>query len=144
MKFIQNCTNSIENNLIKIKQIYIKGGCQGASVCSIGMAESKDLARIEEGTQNNDQAATAAVPLVVEYPEIRLKFSENAITATCPFCHQSMVTDLETKPGPFSFLSAVILAHCLLCCVPFLVDRFKDVKHNCPKCKSSIGVFKRM
>ena len=111
------------------------------------MTDSKELARIEEGSKNTAQSGNgtaAAVPLVVEYPEFRLKFTEDAIISTCPYCHQSVVTELESKAGPFAFLSAVIMAHCLLCCIPFLVDRFKDMKHSCPKCKSTIGVFKRM
>lgn len=102
------------------------------------MTESKDLYRLENGT------TCTTVPLVVEYPDIKLKFSEDAVTATCPYCHQSMVTELEPHTGPFSLLSAVILAHCFLCWVPFVVDRFQDMKHSCPKCKSTIGIFKRM
>lgn len=106
------------------------------------MSERKDLARIEEGAGNEE--ASTNTPLVVEYPEIRLKYSEDPLTATCPYCRQSMITEIESRPGPFSLLSAIILAHCFLCCIPFLVDRFKDMKHSCPKCKSTIGVFKRM
>ena len=108
------------------------------------MSESKDLIRIEEGNTQNGAAAGATVPLVVEYPEIKLKFSDNVIVATCPYCHQSMETELEAQPGPFSFLTAIIMAHCLLCCIPFIVDFFKDMKHKCPKCKSTIGIYKRM
>lgn len=90
------------------------------------------------------ETGTTSVPIVIEYPEIKLKLSEDPVTATCPYCHQSMVTDIETLPGPFTFLTAIIMAHCLLCCVPFLVDRFLDVKHHCPKCKSVIGIFRKI
>ena len=87
---------------------------------------------------------SAQVPIVVEYPEIKLKVSEDPVTATCPFCHQAIVTDIVTIPGPFTLLGSVILCHCFLCWVPFVMDQFKDVKHNCPKCKSIIGIFKKI
>lgn len=104
------------------------------------MTEAKDLNGMENGTITE----TAAVPLVVEYPEVKLKVSEVPVTASCPYCHQSMITEIEPQPGPFTLLTAIILAHCLLCCIPFINKRFLDMKHSCPKCKSTIGIFKRM
>ena len=98
-----------------------------------------DLNRMENGG-----GATEMAPIKVEYPEVHLKVSECAMTASCPYCHQSMVTEIEPMIGSFSLLSAVIMAHCLLCCVPLISDRFRDMKHSCPKCKSTIGIFKRM
>lgn len=91
-----------------------------------------------------DESSTARVPIKVEYPEIRLKMSEVSVIASCPYCHERMTTEIEGQPGPFTFLTAIILAHCFLCCVPFFMFRFQDVKHNCPKCNSTIGIFKRM
>lgn len=104
------------------------------------MTESSELNRIENG----EVAESSTVPLVVEYPEVSLKVSECSVIASCPYCHQKMETDLEPQIGPFALLSAVIMAHCFLCCIPLLVDRFQDMKHTCPKCKSAIGIFKRM
>lgn len=98
---------------------------------------TSELNQMEEG-------AAATVPLVVEYPEVRLKVSEEPVSASCPYCHQSMITEIEAQAGPFTLISAIVLAHCLLCCVPFMVERFRDVKHSCSKCKSTIGIFKRM
>lgn len=83
-------------------------------------------------------------PLIVEYPEIRLKVSEGSILATCPYCQEKMKTNTKNRNGPFTLVGAVVLAHCLLCWVPFVVDRFKDIEHSCSKCKSVIGIFKRM
>lgn len=117
--------------------MYIKGDFIVA-MCS-GMTEASELNRIENGAEG-----PAAVPLVIEYPDVNLKVSECSVMASCPYCHQSMQTELEPHIGPFALLSAVILAHCLLCWVPFIVDRFQDMKHSCSKCKSPIGIFKRM
>ena len=80
------------------------------------MTEASNLNSMENGTT----AEIATVPLVVEYPEIKLKVSEVPVTASCPYCHQSMITEVESQPGPFTLLTAVILAHCLLCWVPFI------------------------
>ena len=110
---------------------------------SLRMTESSELNRIENGTNIND-TCNSTVPLVVEYPEIKLKVSEVPVTASCPYCHQSILTEIEAQPGPFTLITAIILAHCLLCCIPFINERFQDMKHSCPKCKSTIGIFKRM
>lgn len=104
-----------------------------------------ELDRIEGGQGSSGVTVTSTTaPIVIEYPEIRLTVTEEPVTASCPFCHQSMVTEIDALPGPFTMLCAVIMAHCLLCWVPFLVDTCKDVKHNCPKCKSTIGIFRRL
>lgn len=102
------------------------------------MTEAEELNQMENGIE------TAAVPIVVEYPEVKLKVSEVPVAASCPYCHQSMITETEPKTGSFTLVTAIILAHCFLCWVPFIVDRFKDMKHSCSKCKSTIGIFKRM
>lgn len=99
---------------------------------------------IEKVNDQNPPADSTTVPITIEYPEIKIKVSDTPITATCPYCHQSMVTEAEPHHGPFTLLSAVILAHCLLCWIPFVVDRFKDFKHRCPKCKSTIGIFRKL
>lgn len=92
-----------------------------------------DLNRIETGA-----------PLIVEYPELKLKVSEIPILATCPYCQEKMTTEIKNRNGPFTLVGAVVLAHCLLCWVPFVVRRFKDIEHNCSNCKSVLGIFKRM
>jgi lipopolysaccharide-induced tumor necrosis factor-alpha factor len=107
--------------------------------CS-NMTEASELNRIENGTADG----TTSVPLVVEYPEVKLKVSEVPVIASCPYCHGSMITEIEAKPGPFTLITAIILAHCFLCWIPFIVERFQDMKHSCPRCKSTIGIFKRM
>lgn len=108
------------------------------------MTEASDLNRIENGEATSSTNNATAVPLVVEYPDVCLKVSECSVMASCPYCHQAMETEIEPHIGPFALLSAVIMAHCLLCWVPLIVDRFQDMKHSCSKCHSAIGIFKRM
>lgn len=92
----------------------------------------------------NATAATDTPSTHVEYPQLRLKLGEDPVHATCPYCRIAMTTQLKERVGPFTLLTAVYLAHCLLCCLPFILGPFRDVDHICSNCNSTIGRYKRM
>ncbi|XP_037620020.1 lipopolysaccharide-induced tumor necrosis factor-alpha factor homolog [Sebastes umbrosus] len=73
---------------------------------------------------------------------------ENPVQVACPQCHQTVLTELEYLPGLLTYLSCggICLIGCAFgcCLIPFLVDRLKDAKHNCPNCKTVLGVHKRI
>ncbi len=89
-------------------------------------------------------APTHENSVIIEYPEVRLKYTEDPIYAVCPYCRQTITTELKERVGAFTMLTFMCFLHCFLCCIPFLVPRFKDVDHHCSNCKSLIGRFKRI
>ncbi|XP_039469019.1 lipopolysaccharide-induced tumor necrosis factor-alpha factor homolog [Oreochromis aureus] len=65
----------------------------------------------------------------------------------CPYCHTSVVTKIEYKIGPYTWLVCGLLAVflCWPCCfIPFCVNDCKDVEHSCPSCNGIIHVHRRM
>lgn len=91
---------------------------------------------------NNERVYENAV--VVEYPEFKLAYTEDPIYARCPYCRQTVTTEPKERIGAFTLLGAICFLHCFLCCLPFIIPRFKDMDHYCSNCHSLIGRFKRI
>lgn len=75
-------------------------------------------------------------------------FHEGPMNITCPQCRQSVVTRTNYETGTLTWLicGALILFGCWLgCCfIPFCVDGCKDVRHTCPNCNTTVGVYRRI
>uniref|UniRef100_W5MLA8 LITAF domain-containing protein n=1 Tax=Lepisosteus oculatus TaxID=7918 RepID=W5MLA8_LEPOC len=60
----------------------------------------------------------------------------------CPSCHQFITTEVFTRVGSVAWMVCFmsILFGCVAgcCLLPFCTDTFKDVVHNCPKCRAQI------
>jgi len=66
---------------------------------------------------------------------------------TCPKCHHNITTQLTYEVGDsaWSWCCCCVIIGCFLgCCfLPFYMDRFKDVVHNCPRCHHEIAKYSR-
>uniref|UniRef100_A0A669DPD8 LITAF domain-containing protein n=1 Tax=Oreochromis niloticus TaxID=8128 RepID=A0A669DPD8_ORENI len=65
----------------------------------------------------------------------------------CPYCHTNVVTKIEYKIGPYTWMVCGLLAVFMcwpFCFIPFCVNDCKDVEHSCPSCNGIIHVHRRM
>lgn len=62
----------------------------------------------------------------------------------CQSCNKVVITEVEYKTGPatwlFCFTSAMAIGWCLpfICFIPFCMENAKDTIHSCPDCKTVI------
>jgi len=67
---------------------------------------------------------------------------------TCQFCGENVITRTRLKPGLLAWISAgfLCLFGCFLgcCLIPFCVDAFQDVEHQCPHCHRIVGIGYRL
>ncbi|AAP33206.1 hypothetical protein; putative LITAF/PIG7 possible membrane associated motif in LPS-induced necrosis factor alpha factor [Ranavirus ambystoma1] len=63
---------------------------------------------------------------------------------TCPHCLAQITTAVDHVVGKMSWVvcTAITLACIPCCCIPFLSNSAKDVRHTCPKCKQAVFVYK--
>ena len=73
-------------------------------------------------------------------PHYELHLGEDSSKITCNYCLEQIETEVEYKIGSQSVIMACITMPCFLCWVPFVLNRFKDSKHSCPKCKKHLGM----
>ena len=62
----------------------------------------------------------------------------------CPSCRKIILTSTSSSTSRFSVLLSawLCLLGCWCCvCLPACLDSLKTVKHNCPKCKTLIGIY---
>lgn len=75
-------------------------------------------------------------------------FHESPMNITCPQCRQNVVTRTSYETGTLTWLvcGGLALFGCWLgcCLIPFCVDGCKDVRHSCPNCNTSVGVYRRI
>ncbi|XP_051789297.1 LITAF domain-containing protein-like [Erpetoichthys calabaricus] len=68
--------------------------------------------------------------------------------AICPKCNQQVLTDTTPVSGALTWISCSLIAFCggILgcCCIPFCLNRCKDVRHTCPHCQQLLFIYKRM
>ncbi len=77
-------------------------------------------------------------------PVLKATLTDAPTLLTCPYCTDRVTTLTRYQFGAFTFMSVGCFASCFLCCIPCFVDFFKDVKHECPKCGSQVGIFGRI
>ncbi|KAL0992858.1 hypothetical protein UPYG_G00100230 [Umbra pygmaea] len=66
----------------------------------------------------------------------------------CPHCREFITTEISTSIGEAACLACVTLSvfGCVAgcCLLPFCIANCKDIKHKCPKCRSSIVTIKKL
>ncbi|XP_056391398.1 lipopolysaccharide-induced tumor necrosis factor-alpha factor homolog isoform X2 [Hyla sarda] len=68
--------------------------------------------------------------------------------ATCPSCHENVVTRVTFHSGLLTWLLCVaimflgLVAGC--CLIPFCMNATKDVDHFCPRCECHLFKYKRL
>lgn len=96
------------------------------------------------------QGMQQGTTIVVGAPAVTVMggFHEVPMNVTCPQCHQAVVTRTSYETGTLTWLicGGLVLLGCWLgCCViPFCVNGCKDVRHTCPNCNTSVGVYRRI
>lgn len=73
-------------------------------------------------------------------------FDPFPVATTCPNCQQVIETNVKYRAGKLTFMMAAlvgILTCGVGCFIPFCVRPLKDAYHSCPKCSSTIGVYRR-
>ena len=97
-----------------------------------------------------EEDETSDLPIFKRYPyraiyDPRLiqVFSTTPELINCPYCKRDVLTTLRSEVGPGTLLSCciLVLGACFGCCIiPFFVRELKDIFHDCPSCKKTIGV----
>ena len=77
------------------------------------------------------------------------QFNQFPVSCMCPNCHQSVVTTTVAETSTLTWLisGGICLLGgwvCCLCLIPFCIDDLKDVRHVCPGCRHTVGVYRRM
>ncbi|KND03051.1 uncharacterized protein SPPG_02117 [Spizellomyces punctatus DAOM BR117] len=104
------------------------------------------VAQPQPGVQYAMYPATVA-PSVSIAVQQGLHFDESKPQImVCTRCQENVTTRVAMEAGPFTWLMAGLI--CVICCpcawIPFASDTFQDKHHYCPKCNSSLAVFKKM
>ncbi|XP_039248499.2 lipopolysaccharide-induced tumor necrosis factor-alpha factor homolog [Styela clava] len=76
-------------------------------------------------------------------------FRESSVRCKCNNCRKTVFTTVEAEVGVFTWLMCTLLficgcSTCFLCLLPFCLDRCKNIRHTCPNCQTTVGVFKRI
>ena len=77
-------------------------------------------------------------------PVLEPTLTEKPTLLSCPYCANRVITETSEQFGAFTFLAIGCFASCALCCIPCIFPQFKDIRHECPTCKSEVGVFNRI
>ncbi|THD28519.1 Lipopolysaccharide induced TNF alpha factor [Fasciola hepatica] len=81
-------------------------------------------------------------------PIILVQYGPHPTVACCPNCNEQTMTTINHVNGTLTWVLCGVIAllgGILGCCViPFCVNSCKDVVHTCPRCGTTIGVFKRL
>ncbi|TPP67478.1 Lipopolysaccharide-induced TNF-alpha factor [Fasciola gigantica] len=76
-----------------------------------------------------------------------LPLGQDPVRLQCPHCHKEVLTITEYRNGVCTYIccTGFSLVGCILgcCLIPFCVDSLKDIEHQCPNCKHTIGYYKR-
>lgn len=71
------------------------------------------------------------------------KAPRTPMQVNCPNCKANVQTKVRYESGLLTWLSAgaccITGLWCGCCCVPFVVDSFKDAEHMCPNCNAKIA-----
>lgn len=71
------------------------------------------------------------------------KTPRTSMHVVCPNCKADVQTQVRYETGLLAWLSAgaccITGLWCGCCCVPFVVDSFKDAEHVCPNCNAKVA-----
>merc|ERR1712133_96763 len=79
-----------------------------------------------------------------------LRFNQNPMTMTCPFCQAHITTATSSRSGgPVwptclgnTFLTGGFCFPCAF--IPFCIDDMKDQVHSCPNCGKVVGTYSKL
>lgn len=72
-------------------------------------------------------------------------FGETPQEMTCTSCRTRMVTRVVPEKSTTQHVAFIILLFvCFPCsCVPYCMDSLVNIKHECPRCNTHLGTYKR-
>merc|ERR1712080_324386 len=79
-----------------------------------------------------------------------LRFNQNPMTMTCPFCQAHITTATSSRSGGAVWLTCLGIIFftggaCLPCAfIPFCIDDMKDQVHSCPNCGKVVGTYSKL
>ena len=84
-------------------------------------------------------------PIVVNQVTLQHKFKTDPTTLTCPFCKQTIRTNVDTDLNCANcclcLMTGVIVWACIMCCMDKDLNCC-DATHKCPNCGSIVGNYK--
>ncbi|VUZ57074.1 unnamed protein product [Hymenolepis diminuta] len=85
------------------------------------------------------------VQIVIESP---VQYGSHPMQVFCSECHTLVTTKPVYESGCLTWLSCgltFILGGFMFCClIPFCCKACQDVKHVCPQCGTTLGLYKRL
>merc|ERR1711899_18475 len=79
-----------------------------------------------------------------------LRFNQNPMTMTCPFCQAHITTATSSRSGGAVWLTCLGITFftsgiCLPCAfIPFCIEDMKDQVHSCPNCGKVVGTYSKL
>merc|ERR550517_179279 len=80
----------------------------------------------------------------------RLRFNQNPMTMTCPFCQAHITTATSSRSGGAVWLTCLGITFltggfCFPCAfIPFCIEDMKDQVHSCPNCGKVVGTYSKL
>ncbi|KAI7810769.1 lipopolysaccharide-induced tumor necrosis factor-alpha factor homolog [Triplophysa rosa] len=85
--------------------------------------------------------------IVVQPQQMVLALGDTQTATVCKYCHNSILTVVEYKPGCAAWAMCILLTVlglvCGFCLIPFCVRGFQDAHHSCPQCRRHLGIYRR-
>jgi len=72
-----------------------------------------------------------------------LRLPRHSTPCHCPTCGSYVQTEIHYRIGTWTWISALFMAFLsfgALSCIPFCIHGLKDVRHDCPICRSTIYI----
>merc|ERR1711962_1202201 len=79
-----------------------------------------------------------------------LRFNQNPMTMTCPFCQAHITTATSSRSGGAVWLTRLGITFltggfCFPCAfIPFCIEDMKDQVHSCPNCGKVVGTYSKL
>merc|ERR1712126_237559 len=79
-----------------------------------------------------------------------LRFNQNPMTTTCPFCQAHITTATSSRSGGAVWLTCLGITFltggfCFPCAfIPFCIDDMKDQVHSSPNCGKVVGTYSKL
>ncbi|KAL0850228.1 hypothetical protein ABMA28_012082 [Loxostege sticticalis] len=112
---------------------------------SLHVANPQPNARYLESNSYHQigQSANASIDIELDV----LQVGSEPVGIRCPHCQEDVMTRATYKNTRITHIVAIILGVLFwwLCCcfAPYLVNRWKNVEHYCPRCRKFLGVYTR-
>ncbi|XP_011444612.3 LITAF domain-containing protein-like [Crassostrea angulata] len=77
-----------------------------------------------------------------------VNFNQYPVAMKCHYCQASITTSTNYEAGALTWVACFVIAFigcwCGCCFIPFCLNDLKDVTHNCPNCRQTLGKFSKM